>query len=206
MTTPTTRTAKLRAKYGAERVRDAAEVMAFQDAMRGAGLGQDATCVLGAWMGGASPQKQGFFAALLSGDASQTAPQLCGAGIDAFEALHELYAIDPSLSELVRQKAEAKMASRDAQADATAADAANRKTVEGLEWTGDRLAEVGRGAGNLVEGVTGGFEGLTTGASFLAKNLVWIVAGVLAVVMIGGAVYVWRNGQLVAKVAAKVAA
>ncbi len=202
MTTPTTRTAKLRAKYGAERVRDAAEVMAFQDAMRGAGLGQDATCVLGAWMGGAGPNLPGFWTTFWTADQTQTAPQLCGAGIDAFEALHQLYALDPSLSELVRQKAESKMASRDTQDEAQGAQV----RAEATKAAEEAALKAANSVGNLVDGVFTGFGDTLSTAAWLAKNIVWIVAGVLAVVMIGGAVYVWRNGQLVAKVAAKVAA
>lgn len=202
MTVPSLTTAKLRAKYGNGKPTGAAELLDFQQAMRAAGLGEVEACTLAAWMGGAADgEPRSGWSRFWDTNQTQNAAESCGSPFSPSQVLAMLQARDATLAELVQVKAAAKaVATAQNIRDNTAQDFGpladfSDAGADVANWTGERAGDV----------LSGAADGLSA-AAWLAKNIVWIVAGVLAVVVIGGGVYLYRNGQVVAKLAAKVAA
>jgi hypothetical protein len=112
-----------------------------------------------------------------------------------------LRSVDADLADLVQVKARAKEV-------AVATNIKdNQEQVYGplVAGTSESGAAAAGYVADRVGDVVDGLTDTVSLAGWLAKNLVWIVGGVLAIVMIGGAVYVWRNGELVKSALKKVA-
>ncbi len=91
-------------KFGSGPVKGGAEVLAFQDAMRDAGLTDTEACVVGAWLGGAPAEHlKGWNP--INYTWRETAPEACDSNLDVTATVARLGKLDAELSSLVNAKA-----------------------------------------------------------------------------------------------------
>ncbi len=99
-----TRAQNLVSTYGTGPVKGAAEVMAFMEAMRDAGLTDKEACVVGAWLGGAPAEHCPGYNPW---DCTfrQTAPEACDSNLEVSTCTARLNKLDAELAGLINAKA-----------------------------------------------------------------------------------------------------
>lgn len=103
---------QLFSQYGNGPAKNGAEVLAFVEAMKSAGLTDAEACVLGAWVGGAPAEHFAGYK-FWNNTFRQTAPEACKTGVAVDVALAVLRKLDAKLAELVDAKAQNKQFKED---------------------------------------------------------------------------------------------